>query len=528
MRGYRRLRASGELSRISRLREALTVRQIDEIGRRASPTLFGAGVASAEVVVRQFALTRFASVTLVQALLRAVGRREGVVHPLPARWRDIVEEHGFRVSRVRSALLWNGCVVLYAGFGAFTMLRKLVAGIKATLTSAPELGRHVVFDTLPIGALPRPASDGRSFDVISWYDQWPARIPDLDAMCHGASVPPTKARSGTRVVTAPIIPMLVGWTRLVRFAAWSAAATGVAIVGILGGRWWHSLLMKEAADAAIVRFQPAGRLAREYLFHNSGWVYRPLWTHEAARSGARISLYFYSTNTEAFRLGAEYPPVSYGYAAMAWPHYIVWDDYQADFIRRAVGADASISVAGPIWFQGSSHDLEPLPAKTVAVFDVQPVRNSFYQGLGLEQEYYLPATSLAFLGGIIDATRRVGARVAFKRKREMGSLAHPRYRRFVQRLDERSNVTAIQPEAAAHRLIESSAAVLSMAFTSTAIIGRDLGKPSAYYDPTGLLRNDDRAAHGIPVLSGPAELEAWLAAALGEAPAERMPRRAVS
>jgi len=60
------------------------------------------------------------------------------------------------------------------------------------------------------------------------------------------------------------------------------------------------------------------------------------------------------------------------------------------------------------------------------------------------------------------------------------------------------------------RVIESSCAVISMPFTSTAIIAREIGKPSVYYDPTGGLQPDDRAAHGIPILSTVEELEAWL------------------
>ena len=41
-----------------------------------------------------------------------------------------------------------------------------------------------------------------------------------------------------------------------------------------------------------------------------------------------------------------------------------------------------------------------------------------------------------------------------------------------------------------------------MPFTSTALVARNLGKPSYYYDPSGIIQNDDRAAHGIPVISG--------------------------
>ena len=70
----------------------------------------------------------------------------------------------------------------------------------------------------------------------------------------------------------------------------------------------------------------------------------------------------------------------------------------------------------------------------------------------------------------------------------------------------------IDPDTSAYELIEKCSAVISMPFTSTAHIARELGKPSCFYDPTGLIERDDRAAHGIPIMIGRLELQAWLEA----------------
>jgi polysaccharide biosynthesis PFTS motif protein len=68
----------------------------------------------------------------------------------------------------------------------------------------------------------------------------------------------------------------------------------------------------------------------------------------------------------------------------------------------------------------------------------------------------------------------------------------------------------VDPEASPIQVIEKCAAVISMPFTSTAIIGSELGKPSVYYDPSGVIEKNDKGAHGIPVISGRSELEAWI------------------
>ncbi len=70
----------------------------------------------------------------------------------------------------------------------------------------------------------------------------------------------------------------------------------------------------------------------------------------------------------------------------------------------------------------------------------------------------------------------------------------------------------IDPDTSSYEMMEKCSAVISMPFTSTALIARELGKPSCFYDPTGLIQRDDRAAHGIPIMIGRNELQAWLEA----------------
>ena len=70
----------------------------------------------------------------------------------------------------------------------------------------------------------------------------------------------------------------------------------------------------------------------------------------------------------------------------------------------------------------------------------------------------------------------------------------------------------VDPDTSAYKLIEQCSAAISMPFTSTALVARELGKPSCFYDPTGLIQRDDRAAHGIPIMIGRVELQTWLEA----------------
>lgn len=512
MRGYRVLQHSASVDRIAQVKQALTVHHLNLTDRDFSPVIMGQGIERGEAVVRQYLLVRSGGLNLNHALLSALGKKNGhVVFYLPREWRDILTQHGFKVAHFRSSMLWQfyvGAVLLY---GMLQIGKKFVAGLFSRKDARLGGKRHAGFADLGPGNLPQQIDGSQSQDVVSWYLQWPGRAAGIEAVRH--TVHKAQAVRVGKVEVLParrLLPDLKGARAVMSYALWGLHASIIAAFDCLRGRWWHALLLNQAALAAQVRALPVDSLAKQYLFHNSGWMYRPLWTYEAEQRGSEILFYFYSTNCESFKRPEGYPPLLYGWKAMTWSRYLVWDEYQADFVRRAVGAEANISIVGPIWFQSSAAEMPRFDKPSVAIFDVAPFRQSRYCTLGIDYEFYTSATSKTFLAHVADATRQLNAVMLWKRKRKIGTMAHSQYRHFAERLSEQSHVMLIDPDISALRVIEASCAVISMPFTSTALIAKAMGRPSVYYDPTGRLQRDDRAAHGIPILSGAEELSAWL------------------
>jgi len=514
MRGYRRLRAAGELGRIAAVKEALTNTPACQPGSGAGRFL-GVEGAEAELAVRQFLLLRRVATGLGESLLESLGNHDAPVrYALPGKWRDVLRAHGFHVAERASAWLWAGFSVLYFANGLLSML-KLTSASTAELVrpGRTELGRYVFLDSLGVGNLPSTVHDGERHDIVSWYLRWPNRAPDIDSVCHNVAKVGPRLAERTQIVSikSPLLP-LGNLGALTHFVRWGVGTCGVALLALLKGKWWCPLMLSEAAKAAQVRFQQPEFLARDYLFHNSNWIYRPLWTYEAARKGARIIFYFYSTNAEKFKHAGGYPSLAYGWRAMAWPEYLVWDAHQAAFVRRAVGPEAHVNVVGSIPFNSGVDLSQDLPGRAIAVFDVQPMRDAIYQPLGLDFEYYVPHNANKFLADIQKATQISERVMVLKRKRNVGALLHPGYERTINRLGTTSNYLEIDADTSASSLIAKCQAVISAPFTSTALVARELGKPSIYYDPFGICEKDDRAAHGIPILSGQKELQDWLSA----------------
>ena len=272
-------------------------------------------------------------------------------------------------------------------------------------------------------------------------------------------------------------------------------------------------MLGNAATAALKRIQPAANLAQEYLFTQARIWDRPLYTYEAEQRGAKVTFYFYSTNSVPLSRPSVHQTKLYLWQAMNWPRYLVWDDYQVEFIHRMVGVSAKVSIVGPIWYSTSGIDLPKLPERTISVFDVQPMQMSFYRHLAQEVDYYVPSISAQFLTDNFNCIQYICAQVLFKRKRQLNSkYHHPSYIQCIERMGRWGKMITIDPDTSAYKLIEKCSAVISMSFTSTALIARELGKPSCFYDPTGLIQRDHRAAYGIPIIIGRDELQAWLEA----------------
>jgi polysaccharide biosynthesis PFTS motif protein len=511
IRSYRVLKQSGQIDLIAKVKEALTEQKFSLSSKDFSPLLMGAGCSNGEIVVRQYLLIRIGGLRLNQALLYALGKSDGkVIFPLPKEWRTTISNYGFKVSNIRSAILWHLYIFGAWLYGLLQIIKVIFSGFKSLTQEPKKSKKYVYFANLSSGNLPHGVNDQNSYDIVSWYLQWSGQSKNVKAIHHSVTNSPNKVIDGIDLVfQAQILPALIGWKPVAKYTVWGVISSFIALMDCFRGRWWHALLLNQSAISAQVRFLSESKLACEYLFHNSGWIYRPLWTYEVEKKTSKITFYFYSTNCESFKSHNEYQPIPYGWKAMNWPRYLVWDKYQADFIRRSVEGKPNIVNVGPIWFQDANKKMPICKNIKIAVFDITPHRNSFYYTLGLAQEFYTPDIVNKFLEDIV-LLANGNYSILWKRKRNVGASAHPLYRALASQLAMLENVILIDSEISAVKIIEQSDIVISIPFTSTALLARFMGRPTVYYDPKGITQKDDRAAHGIDIIIGRNELANWL------------------
>jgi polysaccharide biosynthesis PFTS motif protein len=475
-----------------------------------SKQLFGAAVNDAEIVVRQFLLRSIVENKINRVLINALGQQKDIVYPLPGTWINALRKDGIGIKTFRSHFAFAIFILTRFLYGVFSVFRQVGKAIAATFgKQGKKTGRYVFFDSLTKANLPSNEKNERNYDIISWYCQWEGKMHGLDSIVQTSGK--ESVINGVPIISTPsFIQPLRGAGKISKLVGWAIMAVLICIADLFRGRWWHALILSEAVNAAQIRIQEKEELAAEYLFHNSLWIYRPLWTYDAEKAGSQISFYFYSTNVEPLKHGPEYADPHVGWRTATWPRYLVWDQYQADFVRQSVERRATISVVGPIWFNSGNIDLPSLPGKSVAVFDVQPMREGFYYTMGIDFDYYTPTNANSFLEDIYTGLHEHKATLVFKRKRNIGKRVHYLYRNLITKLEKNADFISIDTETAAQNVIEKCVAVISTPFTSTALIGKQMGKPSVYYDPHGELEKTDKAAHGIDIVNGPDELKEWL------------------
>ena len=107
-------------------------------------------------------------------------------------------------------------------------------------------------------------------------------------------------------------------------------------------------------------------------------------------------------------------------------------------------------------------------------------------------------------------TKKYNITLLWKIKRDITNDIHPDSLRFIDDFSLMKNVKRIDANISASRVIQKADAVISIPYTSTAIEAINIGIPSIYYDPSGLLENDKNYTHGLPLLNTLSDLDEWV------------------
>jgi len=463
--------------------------------------LVGSHGSIAEILLRQILLKYY--YTICPAVMQSIGSGKPLSIPLPSTWRKHLADNGVASStfycRVRLFLLTLRQIAV--GFTQSVIL--LFPARKPRYPGCP----YVVFADLVQKNLPAP-KDKKSDDIISWYKESIIRKPDIGKIWAQAKVGKEYAAPDDLVVVRSIFPKLGSLIRYVRFFFSNALALFVSVFGVLMGKWWYGFLYHESVFFNYLCLINTNQLADDYFLSISSWFYKPLWAHEAEQRELSVSLYCYSVNMgEPFR-NENKEPDTYGTNIMSWNKFIVWNREQEDYFKQYC-PNAIYTQVGSIDSTGIEYkSFSSNRKKVISIFDVTPKRPVFFTSQGYAfPTYYSEKLNLKFLSTIINVFNDDDWEILWKPKRTVEKEVVSNRFKEKQKNLVFGFITKVDPNISARSLIKVSDAVISMPFTSTALIGKELGVSTIFYDASGEVRK--KRYHGIPVLKNNDELKDW-------------------
>ena len=515
MRGYKILQQGDRIHQIESIKETLSTTQLFK--KTTEHKIFkNIEGFSYELSVRQFILHHFCHrvsisnsfIGLTKALLICLGSNKRFVYPIPQQWQNIIENYKFSINRFTSSFLWILAVLFFWTYGVFFTFRifwELL--LKKRYFKNNKNSRAVFIKDLSVKDYLSHKNNPTNIITIALKD---AKMDTLILHDNKEILKYTDNSSQFQYSFLPIIES-PNVKNLICFFLRSLLLIISSFGKLLLNKWEDSILLKELILANFIYIIPKKSLPELFLFDHSKFVYRPLWSYIVENKGAKPILYFYSTNNESIILSTSIQRSNSKWSVMSWSNYWVWNVEQFDFVKQLTSFKSNITITGPI-LTGNIllNNKINLPKKSVTVFDVQPQRDFKYELLCEPYEYYIPSITNQFLEDIFDIVKSKKATMVYKGKRNIGKVAHYKYRLKMLEFSKQYEFMNIESDISATDVCDISNCVISFPFTSTALIAKLYGKPTVYYDPTGKIDKLDPAAYGISIISGRLELKEWL------------------
>lgn len=511
LRGYYRLKKNKNIGLWRKVR-CISSSHLFKIKKNIfSNIIFGSLYLNAEKAVSQFVIQKLWTRRIKQKFFETVGTGKKHYFPMPYPVLKKLSAIPLPISFKKSKIYWWLAI---AGLIGSSLITTFYVGFLTFFSkrSARQFKKYAFFENISKKSVPSWKKNHKRFDVFNWYSQSSEKPKGLKTITHGLNAPTTKIHNIDVRHAPPPWTLIQGAQNKALFLSWIIFAVPTAIILLCLGQWWSAVMLAEAAKAKAVSLCSPDTLAEEYLFAWSGNYYRPLWTYEAEKKKSKISLFLYSSMATP-TIKTKYSSKRYEWGPSSWPRILVWNKKMKDYFLFNYQCKAKIKVVGPIWFEDSDRQVPYHPTPAIAVFNLEIHRLAYYQPETTLADWssLFPNLEEKFLFDIQKTLEKNKIYMVWKNKRDIGERRTTKNKRLFAALQNKSNVVPISPDIAPQRILKRCLAVISMPFTSTALIGRQAGFPSVFYDPTGYLMKDDPAALGVPLVSGLNELEQWIA-----------------
>ena len=460
----------------------------------------------------QLSLHQYLLITLLgnmfsRFVLFCIHTKKKLIYPLPLPWLRIIDSSGVKVSYFWSSCLFYFFILISWFTGLINLFRQIFKNTRRT----KGFEQYSYFFQLDKKCFPS-SRDKDSHDIVSWYIN-KYSINDAEKnriIVHSVPDVADSIVDGHNIIHAvDYVPRISFLNFYFKFLP---TALFVVLASTLSLKWRNMVLLGEIIDMYAFKFADNRQVAEKYFFTISHLIYRPLWTYIAETKGSSLIFFWYACHIATYKEpNKEYSTVPSFFQVTNWPKHLIWNETHAEYIRNVITYPSDVEVVGPIGYEDNSMALPRINKLSVLAFDIQPLKYSFCLPATPSAQWYSHdyKARVDFYKDIQEICSELGVDLFFKRKRN-SPLVHKGYWNFLKAFVKNDNVVEIDPDISAFRLCKQFDVVLSLPFTSTAVIADYYGKESIYYDPTGKIEKSDRAAHQLTVINKKNELRNYL------------------
>ncbi len=273
------------------------------------------------------------------------------------------------------------------------------------------------------------------------------------------------------------------------------------IINTLKGNWFFCYLFPEIIKLAY--YNLTENKPKEIIFSQSNFIYRPLWT--ALSNNA--SLLFYSTNTGPFILRDGTSSQIYpGYLSMNYDRYYTFSNAHKNYLKSLKKKNI-IKEKKCIPFVDENIIFKTPRGFNIALFVLQPFSESYLASIGRPINFSSYEISKKIVEDLLHWCKKKDANLLLKNKRV---LADYKINKDWNNFLKNKKIYFVNPNLSPLKICRKSDCVISQPFTSSALFGREVKKPSIFYDATSFFKKKQDAADGIRILQGKNELFNWL------------------
>jgi polysaccharide biosynthesis PFTS motif protein len=257
-------------------------------------------------------------------------------------------------------------------------------------------------------------------------------------------------------------------------------------------------------------------LLPEYVFYsNSDLIYKPLWTYIKKNNlENNVYLYFYSDNFIPINTKNKFKDLNniIGFGLQSWKKYIFWNKNQFLRFKKITNKkiDYLISPYSFIPFEGKNSILKKRK-KTLSIFDVHPMNLYGYSVFSDPKNIYTFTYCKKFIDDLVFLQNKYDFNLIIKSKlrNKNFNIFSKKYYEYLQSLKNKK-IQILDKDISAMSVIRISDAVVSIPFTSPALLACSLNKKTCYYDPKSIILDRFYRESEIKLISNTRNLDNWI------------------